>query len=245
MRICLLVATLAVLTSPVVADVSEEVNALMDHLKYGTTDNRVVAAMLLGYSNDSRVVDPLIEALNDEETLVRYWAVFSLGNAGDPKAVDPLINLLQDETYILVRGQIAETLGKLNDTRAIPELESIVNNNIDPYSVKASSYGALVKLGQTEYLPFVIEALTNEDETVRTNAALDLGDIADPTTVDPLIKALRDEEYLVRGSAAVALGNIGDPKAIDALTYMAKNDENEANRVSAEEALEAINATST
>jgi HEAT repeat protein len=55
---------LAVLVMPAVAD---EVDDLILDLKYGRSEVRVEAALALGLIEDARVVDPLINALKDEE----------------------------------------------------------------------------------------------------------------------------------------------------------------------------------
>ena len=47
--------------------------------------------------NDTRAVEPLIQALKDEDSSVREGAAWALGSLGDTRAVDPLILALKDE----------------------------------------------------------------------------------------------------------------------------------------------------
>jgi HEAT repeat protein len=83
----------------------------------------------------------------------------------------------------------------------------------------------LVKLGAAAVEPF-IRALTDEDEDVRSSAALglkEIGDIGDKRAVEPLIDALKDSDESVRWYAAEALGEIGDIKAVDSLISALKD----------------------
>ena len=63
----------------------------------------------------------------------------------------------------------------------------------------------------------LIEALRDEDPSVRGAAARVLGEIKDPSAVHQLIEALKDEDKYVRCKAAWALGEIGDKSAITPL----------------------------
>lgn len=219
MRTWALVAILAAITLPAVADMADDfIDSLANGLRYGTTEEKEQIASDISSSppNDPRIIDALIECLNDEDISVRYWAAIGLGNAGDPKAVEPLIELLETEGYILPARAALDALGDLNDSRATPLLELILNTSVDP-PITAAAAGALVKLGKREYLPIVIDGLNEEDETVRRNCAQNLGDIGDPLAIEPLINALYDEDRLVRSFATSALYEIGVKNDIEPL----------------------------
>lgn len=74
------------------------------------------AAYSLGWTGDSRAVDPLIEALDDENWSVRARAANSLGNIGDSRAVGPLIETL-DDSDSAVRFSAVGALGSIGDSR--------------------------------------------------------------------------------------------------------------------------------
>ena len=67
---------------------------------------------VLGEIGDLRAVDPLIEALGDDEGHVRARAAQALGKLGDARAVGPLTGLLYDENGI-VRVAVANALHEL------------------------------------------------------------------------------------------------------------------------------------
>ncbi len=73
-------------------------------------------------------------------------------------------------------------------------------------------------LSLTAALPEVGERLrADEDVAVRYQAALALGQFADPATLPPLLDGLRDEDMYVRVQVTAALIRIGAP-AVDGLT---------------------------
>jgi HEAT repeat protein len=68
--------------------------------------------MNLGYTNDQRAVEPLIQALQDDDESMRRGAAESLGKLGDPRAVQPLIAALHDKDEF-VRDAAAEALERI------------------------------------------------------------------------------------------------------------------------------------
>jgi HEAT repeat protein len=96
-------------------------------------------------------------------------------------------------------------------------------------------------LGDSQANDALISALNDEDNLVRSNAALALGMIGDSNAIDPLIEVLEDDgDSKVRSSSAEAIGQIGDPRAADALIKSVKDDESDSVRSSAAEALKKI-----
>jgi HEAT repeat protein len=109
----------------------QDVKGLIKALHYKKNSQiRFDAARLLGEISDLRAVDPLIDALEDEEVMVRNEAARVLGEIGDPRAVDPLINALDsEEDYSIgVRWGVIEALGKLGDTRVVELLIALLRN---------------------------------------------------------------------------------------------------------------------
>jgi 3-methyladenine DNA glycosylase AlkD len=118
-----------------------------------------------------------LEALRDEDYLVRSSAAEALGKLGKPtdEVITGLLEALRDE-HSVVRSGAAEALGKLGKPT-------------------------------DEVITGLLEALRDEDYLVRSSAAEALGKLGKPTdeVITGLLEALRDEDYLVRSSAAEAL----------------------------------------
>lgn len=87
--------------------------------------------------------------------------------------------------------------------------------------VRRAAANALVEIPDPRAIDALVTALGDEDELVRVNAALALGEFQGrpelPTIVEPLSRALHDDSPLVRSMAASALARAKEPTAVPAL----------------------------
>lgn len=115
----------------------------------------------------------------------------ALSEIRDSRVVEPFIAVLKDENK-WVRSEVAQTLGKIKDPRAVEHLIKAYNGAPDTYNYPdAKRY--IVKI---------------------------LGGIGDPGAVEFFISILKNMKHLKRrlsGTAAESLGKIKDPRAIDPL----------------------------
>jgi len=88
-------------------------------------------------------------------------------------------------------------------------------------------------------IPELIQALEDEDSSVRDSAAEALGKIGSEASVPALIQALQDKDFLIRDSAAEALCQIGSEAAIAGL-IQALQDEDFSVRTSVANLLDQI-----
>jgi HEAT repeat protein len=95
---------------------------------------------------------------------------------------------------------------------------------IEDLEVRESSSYALGRIGTPAVEP-LIKALDDEDQFIRSYAALSLGKIGDNRSIDPLVKVLADEKKSVRSNAAIALGFIGDENAVEPLIGALKDED--------------------
>lgn len=111
------------------------------------------------------------------------------------------------------REAAAEGLRKNPDPRAYEALIAALD---DPYDmVRRFAAGALGKLGDARAVPRLVEqAKTHEDSGSRSTATAALGDIGDPSALEPLIGLLSDSNATVRACAADSLGKLGDGRAV-------------------------------
>ena len=74
--------------------------------------------------------------------------------------------------------------------------------------------------------PLIKALQEDEDYSVRSTAAMTLGEIGDPRAVEPLIKALQeDEDWEVRESAAMALAEFEGDRVVEALIQALRDGE--------------------
>jgi HEAT repeat protein len=62
---------------------------------------------------DSRMLNPLIETLDDSDASVRGAVATALGKLGDPASIGPLTRRMEVEESILVRASLAQALEEL------------------------------------------------------------------------------------------------------------------------------------
>src|SRR4030042_6695678 len=125
-------------------------------------------------------------------------------NIGELKAnkdVEGLIDALKDKDPI-VRGDAAEVLGKIGDSRAVEPLIEALKDIVEYIALES-----LRRIGEPAVEP-LIKALKNKDTLIRSGAARALGAIRDKRAVEPLTEALKYGDMFVRSAAAVALEKI-------------------------------------
>lgn len=137
-------------------------------------------------------------------------AIATLKNIGSD-VVPYLIDVLTDSSNDTnVRWDVANGLGFIKDSTAVPHLISILS---DPSSkMRCIAAVALGNIGDRSATASLIRALADNDDSVRGATILALGQIGDPIALPPLISALSDPA--IHAKAVVALGYLGDQKAV-------------------------------
>ena len=99
------------------------------------------AAALGNFKEDSRVVQALIEGINDRELLTREASIQSLGRIGNAKAVQPLLSVLSDRS-VSIRLSAIKSLEQIGDPQAIPYLKRMAEHETDSV-VRSEAVSAL------------------------------------------------------------------------------------------------------
>jgi len=178
------------------------------------------AAEALGDIGDTRAVEPLATALkNDEFSGVRWKAAEALSKLGSP-AVPALIGALRhvDDD---VRWKAAVALGEIGDPQAIEPLILLLCD--EDRFVKSHAALALGSIGEPAVNP-LLRALREGDGNLRWGAAIALGKIRDPRSIEPLIRALADKYENVRAESASSLATIGKPALGPLLQFLKFSD---------------------
>ena len=156
---------------------------------------------------DVQVVEPLIEALKDEESYVRRAAASILGKISDTRPVEPLIETIKDK-YIEVRMSSIRALGQIGDERAIkPLIKTLKDKSNEVHNVSTK---ALVKIGKPS-VDAIIDLIEDQDSKIRKSAIRMLGQIRDKRAIQPLITALNDNQFDICKEAAKSLKVIESP----------------------------------
>jgi len=137
---------------------------LIGKLEKGTAAARYTAANKLGKLGDSSAIDPLIDALDDEDDKVRDNVIFALGELGAVKAAPRLIRLLKSDGNDRIRKSAAKALGMMRVADAVDVL--ITSLNDADFRVRKSAARALGRIGDKKALPALQKALDDPNYTV-------------------------------------------------------------------------------
>ena len=82
----------------------------------------------------------------------------------------------------------------------------------------ACNFSKHMASGNLDDFDIILQALNDEEEPTRANAAWALGELGDSRAVEPLLAALKEDDIeWVRYMAARALGKLGDSRAFEPL----------------------------
>ncbi len=184
---------------------SAAVPGLLELLDDERREVRIEAADALGYSDDERAIDPLIETMLDPERKVRFWAskaVGRFGTAAAPRLIEhmsgasPLHNL-----------EFEDEAGK-------------------KHTIREAIRWRLIAMG-TPAVPYLVLALDHEDWRLRSNTITTLGEIGAKAkaAIPGLIKVLQGDDKRLKVYSARSLGKIGDidPAVVPALKEAEKD----------------------
>jgi len=129
------------------------------------------AIAILNDFRDSRAVEPIIQALSDDDKNVRYSAARALGDFEDIRALKPLIQALNDDEYLVRRG-VLYGLWKIKDSRAVEPLIRTLQD-VDPVARCWAAF-SLGEFGDARAVEPLTRVLMDEDHRVRKRAAKSL-----------------------------------------------------------------------
>jgi HEAT repeat protein len=211
---------LNVLTADAVRGVAEkEVAASRKALKDKDADVRLRAAVALGNlgAAAAAATPDLLDALGDADGQVRWCVAGALAHVAphDEKLVRGLTGALADKQPG-VRARAAEGLATIGPKArsAVPALIRLLKRSCAEKYVGRRTRGivvhTLISVGETA-VPFLIEALSDEDPEVRCGLirALGIVGVKSKDVMPALIGMASDKEPSVRIYAARAFGHIG------------------------------------
>ena len=152
----------------------------------------------------SQVLQHLAGAISATNEDIRFWSAQILSAIADERAINMLIESFASYEESDINIYSAKALVKIGDFAVKPLTAALSSPNdlVRLYSVQC-----LGELKATESVVKIEELLGSDSNfAVRRNAAIALGRIASPTSVEPLIQAISDNSWNVRVAATEALG---------------------------------------
>ncbi|MFX1449784.1 MAG: HEAT repeat domain-containing protein [Promethearchaeota archaeon] len=211
---------------------------LIKVLKEGNSNARWGAAEALTFIGDIRALEPLAQALDDENSDVRDNAIGAFSHYSGKKVIDVYIkyNLLEHKDT-RVRMHAMRDIGWREDYRLVEPLLKALKEEY--WGIIDAAVHSLSELKEKRAVEPLIQLLKHKDSMIKRTAVEGLGDIGDVRAIEPIIHLLKDGDWQVRQDAADALGKIGDKKAVEPLIQLLK-DKDKFVRLAAVEALKNI-----
>lgn len=198
---------------------------------------RYEAAQRLGASNDSRAIQPLIEALPDENSKVQYAAFSGLIKLNAYEAAEPILTMLTTQLDSRVwellklnigmrlRSGLLDLMQPSDERIAVKVADALDTHDFDEQQ-RALFVRLLGRVGDSAHFDRLIDLLIHGTAAVQGAAGEALGYVGDARAVSPLMLLLNDQSDELREIAAEALGRIGDVSAYEPLINLLA-DENE------------------
>ncbi|OCT11234.1 virulence factor [Paenibacillus pectinilyticus] len=191
------------------------VRAGAEEVRLGMPERFTQAAVRAGTASPNLIKERKLEELG-----VRYGelgdiageVVQELDASYDDARVDELVSLAMRET---TDAPVEAATGDEDLSAAAEQLRS---------SDWKLRYAALQKVQPSlETLPLLVQALQDENTSLRRLATVYLGDIKEPEVLPFLYRALEDDTPSVRRTAGDTLSDLGDPAAIPAMAKALKD----------------------
>ncbi len=194
----------------------------------------IAARMLIAFAESSDFSDVQKDALKSVEAVRGFWPLELLLECTTSKAAPvrrQALKALKDRpgqvpTGVYVRALSDDdddvrliAIGVLGETRPGSALEPLtaVLKTANAKAVREAALSALLRGGEPELIPSMIECLADPALAERSRIVAWLAENAGTRASAPLIGALGDKASAVRKAAATALGRLSDPQAVQPL----------------------------
>lgn len=199
--------------------------ALLIGLRGLDTKVRQRSAYQLGELGDRQAVEPLINALDDDDPVVVSHAATSLGRLGDERAIEPLIKHLNHQSVVhgledLGENALLAVIDVLRTTSGKERLNAL--QGIRQFHFSHWSWARPII--EQQAFEKVLQVLEDTDEHNRGYAVVILGDIGNVEAVERIQGLVHDPSDYVRWCVAQVLGKLGNTTTIPLLEEMQRND---------------------
>jgi HEAT repeat protein len=186
-------------------------NSFICALKDESPEVREIAAEALWDIADVKSIEPLSQSLGDENVETRRYAVRTFAKIGRPALQPLVQALKDQDRWVreTAYGALGELMDE-RDEQAVKQIFLPVLDD-DNGHIRLAAIKALGRIKHAKSVEKFIMALNDVDFHIRFAAIEALGVIGDTRAVEPLLEMLKGNNEFVCDAAAQALGRIGKP----------------------------------
>lgn len=175
-------------------------------------DGEKVYYHLAAETIEGTLLESLILALKDGNSIIRRGAASALGELGDIQAFDPIHKTISDKDKS-VREAAVTAIGKIGGTNAVESIIQVLSDSNN--QVRKAAVCALAKIGGKSVVESLIRSLKDKCSSVGIVAVEGLMHIRDSRAIDPLCSALRGDLEVHFNSKYIieSLAELGDKRA--------------------------------
>lgn len=181
-----------------------------------------------------------VNLMGAKDTSPTERELVKLGTAAAPR----LRKAARDDPYGPVRQAAINALVDMGDPAVADILREVYHKREMPqFVIRRLAWqrpGARLPLPRSEAVAYLSSDMKDKTVGVRIEAAMGLGNLADPASAEVLLAGLRDAHCDVRMYSASALGKLGDPRFLPVLREVAENDKSLGTRMDAKRAIQRI-----
>lgn len=171
--------------------------ALSELLPQSNNHLKITILRALKKLKATEAVSAIIPLLKSEDKEVRSAAAYALIDIPHEQAIEPLKEALKDDYYNV--KMYSENALKAIGEPALNSLISSLGNSNDVYQ---RSIRSIIRSMDSVSVPYLIEALSNEDKYIVIKAASILATIGDEQARESVLSLVRHKEPLVRVEVA-------------------------------------------
>jgi len=205
----------------------DDIQTLWSFINSDKYENSNAAVDEIKEINNLKLINKLIETLNDNDLKVKLEAIKTLGNIGDRRFVKPLLEAFNDKNPE-VRIAVAKSLRQIADRRTIPTLiKALEDENLDVRSSVGYTLCEMAELGKLDdhwkYIFILAKALNTADETTFRYISKALETLLEEIPLSDLIKQLKNDDPKVRYYVVLRLTDLEEAKTVPNLIKMLKD----------------------
>jgi HEAT repeat protein len=175
---------------------------------------------------DSATAFELLQlVVNDRHPRVRYAAISKMDSFGGEN-LEASLELLRDrllnDPEPDVQAVAADALAALKLTSAFPDLEGVYRQSSE-WLVQFSIIAALGEMGDPRAFELLKEAVSSDNELIKTAALASLGELGDPRGIPLLVSFTSDPDWQIRLRVAQSLSRWDSEESKAALKILAED----------------------